>query len=446
MSSISIRSCLQESFKKLCSQRVSFEFQRTAVTRVRISVGAYSFSATLMQFYRGKLYPVYPRIFIFYIQNKEMAEKISIHKRNVEARLKSLKDWKTAEENKEDIVKFLHDLEMGKVNRGRKISIGRQLKYLDLLKVPFVFWNKPISELELKEIEDFEKAISSDQILSYKNKPFSHESKRDIKIALKIYLKWKLGDSKSAELVGWLDTRRITKTPDYLKESEIIKLYKSCKSAKERYLLALLFDSGARAEEFLNIRYEDIQIPEKGESFVKITLKEEYSKTKGRVISLYWRHSIEAVRDYLREREYSGLKSTDPVFEGTYDSARFFLMRLGKKVLKKSIHFHLFRHSSATYYATKLNRQELCYRYGWKFSSDMPDVYISRAGMQNKELDEKFSTTEMENLQKKLEKQEQERMIEKERADNYEKIKEEIWEQVRERMKEMLERGEIVVK
>jgi hypothetical protein len=32
-----------------------------------------------------------------------MAEKISIHKRNVEARLKSLKDWKTAEENKENI-------------------------------------------------------------------------------------------------------------------------------------------------------------------------------------------------------------------------------------------------------------------------------------------------------------------------------------------------------
>lgn len=143
-----------------------------------------------------------------------MAEKISIHKRNVEARLKSLKDWKTAEENKEDIVKFLHDLEMGKVNRGRKISIGRQLKYLDLLKVPFVFWKKAISELELKDIENFEKAISSDQILSYKNKPFSHESKRDIKIALKIYLKWKLGDSRTAELVGWLDTRRITKNPD----------------------------------------------------------------------------------------------------------------------------------------------------------------------------------------------------------------------------------------
>jgi hypothetical protein len=125
-------------------------------------------------------------------------------------------------------------------------------------------------------------------------------------------------------------------------------------------------------------------------------------------------------------------------------------MRLGKKVLKKSVHFHLFRHSSATYYATKLNRQELCYRYGWKFSSNMPDVYISRAGMENNELDKKFEATEMENLQKKLEKQEQERLIEIERQKDTEllkkKIKEEIWEQVKVQMRELIDKGEVVVK
>ena len=81
-------------------------------------------------------------------------------------------------------------------------------------------------------------------------------------------------------------------------------------------------------------------------------------------------------------------------------------MRLGKKILNKSIHFHLFRHSSATFYAPKLNRQQLCYRYGWKFSSDMPDVYISRAGMENKELDEQITNTELSDLQNKVSKME----------------------------------------
>ncbi|MBT4376060.1 site-specific integrase [archaeon] len=379
-----------------------------------------------------------------------MTEKIQIHKRNIKARLESLKEWKTPEENKEDLILFLQDLEIGKVNRGKRISEGRRLKYLDMLKITFTFWNKDLSQIELKDIEDFERAISSDQILSFKKKPFSNESKRDIKIALKIYIKWKLGEAKALELCDWLDTRRIAKTPDYMKESEVMKLYKSCKNAKERYLLALLFDSGARAEEFINIRYEDVEIPEKGDSFVKITLKEEYSKTKGRVISLYWKHSLEAVRDYLRERELNGLKSTDPVFEGSYNSARFFLMRTGKKILNKSIHFHLFRHSSATYYASKLNRQELCYRYGWRFSSEMPDTYISRAGMQSKELDEKFSSTEMENLQKKVEKQEQERLIEVERQNDTEalkkKIEEEVWERLVKTLQEGIDSGRIVIK
>jgi hypothetical protein len=31
-------------------------------------------------------------------------------------------------------------------------------------------------------------------------------------------------------------------------------------------------------------------------------------------------------------------------------------------VLKRPVHYHLFRHSSTTYYATKLNRQQLGYR------------------------------------------------------------------------------------
>ena len=277
------------------------------------------------------------------------------------------------------------------------------------------------------------------------------ESKRDIRIALKIFLKWKLGEGRAVDLVGWIDTRRVNKTPDYLKESEVEKLFKACKNAKERFLLALLFDSGTRAEEFLNIRYEDIEMPTNKDNFVRLTLKEEYSKTKGRVISLYWKHSLESVRDYMKEREYSGIKSSDAIFEGSYDSARFFLMRLGKKILKKSIHFHLFRHSSATYYATKLNRQELCYRYGWKFSSDMPDTYISRAGMESKELDEKFQATEIEELQKKFEIQDQQRLIEveeikKETEGLKDEIRNEVWEQVKVKMKEMLDNGEIVMK
>jgi hypothetical protein len=161
--------------------------------------------------------------------------------------------------------------------------------------------------------------------------------------------------------------------------------------------------------------------PEGKDNHVKIALKQEYSKTLGRTISLYWRQSLDAVREYLQERIAQGIKSQEPVFAGTYDSMKMFLARPKTRALKRHVYAHLFRHSSATYYAAKLNRQELCYRYGWKFSSNMPDVYISRAGMESKELDEKFTQTELGTLKDALAKSEQEDKIQKDRIQKLQK-------------------------
>jgi hypothetical protein len=219
---------------------------------------------------------------------------------------------------------------------------------------------------------------------------------------LKVFLRWRLGPARAEALAGWLDTRYRPKTPDFLREAEIERLHKHCRTAEQRFLIAILFDSGARAEEFHNIRYEDVHLPEGKDNFVKIALKEEYSKTLGRTIALYWKWSPEAVKDYLDERIAEGIKPADPVFRGNYAATRKFLQRLGRQVLNRSVHYHLFRHSSTTHYATLLNRQELCYRYGWRFSSNMPDIYISRAGMETKALDEKFTQTELGTLKDDL--------------------------------------------
>ena len=62
-------------------------------------------------------------------------------------------------------------------------------------------------------------------------------------------------------------------------------------------------------------------------------------------------------------------------------------------------------------------------RYGWKFSSDMPDVYISRAGVEEKELDNKFSNTQLEEVKDNMFKLEQENKLLKNKFEN---IKEEI--------------------
>ena len=199
-------------------------------------------------------------------------------------------------------------------------------------------------------------------------------------------------------------------------------LYKHCRTAQHRFLIAVLFDTGARAEEFHNIRFEDIYLPEGKDNFVKIALKQEYSKTLGRTIALYWKFSLEAVKEYLAERIAEGIKPTDPIFRANYSATRKFLRRFGMTVLKRPVHYHLFRHSSSTFYATKLNRQELCYRYGWMFSSNMPDVYISRAGMESRQLDEKFTQTELGTLKDDLAKLDQAAQIKSDRIKQLEQV------------------------
>lgn len=331
-----------------------------------------------------------------------MNVKIDIHKDKFNLKLKNVSDWKVPASTKKEIIDFIEKAKIGQVNQGKKLSDRTLSKYLTLLKCSLEILNKETSKLTKKDIEHFDQVISKKGL----------KSVVDYRINLKLFLNWKLGVEKTQTLAGWFDTRQKIKTPDYLSEKEIEKIYKNCKNASERFLVAVLFDSGARAEEFLNIRYEDIQLPEGNDQFVKITLKEEYSKTKGRTISLYWRHSLNAVKDYLDERIDEGIRSNEAVYNKNYDAVRMFINRLGKKILKKRVTPHLFRHSSATYYASKLNRQELCYRYGWAFSSDMPDVYISRSGMENKQLDEKFKATELEEMKNKFDQEKQDNSIE----------------------------------
>ncbi len=345
-----------------------------------------------------------------------MPERIAIHPTNLEARKRQIRNWKIPDSTKHEIFEFLDQLALGKVNRGRKITPRRQLKYLDLLRPALEFLNKSTPRLKLTDLERFEKALSSGELASrLYHRPYRHSTQVDMRKLLRIFLRWRLGPAKAVELAGWFDTHTQPKTPDFLAEAEVEQLYRACTRPDQRFFLAVLFDSGARAQEFHNIRIEDVFLPEGKESFVRIALKEEYSKTLGRTISLYWKYSLEAAQEFVAQRRREGIKPGEPMFLANYPAARKFLRRLGQKVLKRNIHYHLFRHSSATYYATRLNRQELCYRYGWKFSSNMPDIYISRAGMETKVLDEKFTQTELSTVKSDLVKLEQTTKIKDER-------------------------------
>jgi hypothetical protein len=77
------------------------------------------------------------------------------------------------------------------------------------------------------------------------------------------------------------------------------------------------------------------------------------------------------------------------------------ICKLAEKVLKELDHPpYILRHNSATYWASKMNRYQLCAKCGWVFSSDMPERYIERKGIIFDQIAEKGDVDQAIRLQK----------------------------------------------
>jgi len=374
-------------------------------------------------------------------------EKIPVHHCYYEHKMENISNWKISSKEKEKVRAFVKEYEngriTGRIGTNSKVLIERLLDYL---KASLESVNK--DNPAKKDIEDFFSDILKDKIKSfnkksgrYNLKPYSLRTKQAIFSAFAKYLKWRFPNKPELKAILDIDIKAKKKDPPSMTLAEIDKLYNGCKNAEERYFIAVLFSSGARAEEFQNIRFSDIELPKGDESFAKIRLRSEFTKTEGRTNSLYYKHALEAVREYLEQRKQEGVKPEEPIFSQDYWRQKYWLMNLGKRVLGKHVTYHLFRHTCATWLADRLNRQQLCIFFGWKFSSPMPDVYIARKGISMKEIDTKFQATEMEELKSKLSKQGDEIKLLKDNEKTFAKLAKEYIEFVKDAKKQLGEKG-----
>jgi len=306
--------------------------------------------------------------------------KIDIHdtKNDYLTALESIgKDKTLSEHNKQLIFAFLKDAEIGKTIKSgqkKKIGIARRLKYISVLKA-FARWvNADFEKVKLADMERVISDLENDNIKTKYGDAYSEETKVDFKKLLKKFYKWLLGANETyPDLVSWFDTSLKEKEIPALSRDEVEQLVANCSRLLNKVAIMVLFDSGARIEEFLNIRIKHLT---RKEDYYLLHI--EYSKTKPRTISVPLCTGL--LDQWIKERQCCDPESQ--VFPLTYNSARMMLCRLGRKVLKKPVHPHLLRHSSATYYANiEKNYFRFCKRYGWTFGSRMAQRYIDRAGV-----------------------------------------------------------------
>lgn len=330
--------------------------------------------------------------------------KIDIHQRELklEQRLARVYNDPTIRpENRQLILRFVRDCALGKtILKGAKKKIGpaRCEKYLRLLATVNRWLGKTFDSVTQDDMDSLIEKLDGNQMLSWRGTSLSAASRTDYKVCIKKFWKWKDGDNRTyPRLVEWIDTSETMKDVPALKKAEVESMIHYCSSPRDRALMMVLFDSGARIEELLNVRLKPEHISWKPELGVyKIRL--EFSKTKPRTISLPL--STELLSRWLAVHPAKD-NPLAQLFPMRYGAARMVICRFGRDILKKRVTPHMLRHSSATYYANKLSRYQLCYRYGWTMSSDVVDRYLDREGIPEESVNEAVKESEISTVQKR---------------------------------------------
>lgn len=298
--------------------------------------------------------------------------EVSFYKLNVKKRLDFLTNSKVSKPNQKLILNF--------INYCFSEGIGdqRALKYLSTLKI-----------IANALPTDFDKATEGEiraYVGSIERSVLSDWTKHDYKVTLKKFYKWLNGGEEPSK-VSWIRTtlqKQDRKLPeDMLQEEDIKKMIDAALNKRDKAIIALLWDIGARIGEIGSLCVKSVKFDDIG-GVILVN-----GKTGPRRVRAVW--SVSFLKDWLEE--HPGQKDPDaPLWFNfakkekdlkpmRYDAIRMRLNKISKKAgITKKIHPHLFRHSRCTYMANYLTEAQMNAYFGWVQGSDMPSIYVHLSG------------------------------------------------------------------
>ncbi len=341
----------------------------------------------ILNLYRRQTYKLVGRCFKLN-EWEEDEEFIDIHKKEkfFQNKLKKLQtDKNLSEKNREIILRYLKESELGKtIKKGqkKKIGPGRNLQVAGWLNLMTQWFKKDLDKVTEKDMEKIVYDLDKGIIKSRYHKPYSSEGKSNIKKFFRKFYKWLLGENKYyPESVEWIDTSKIDTIVQAIPKLKVgvEMIVELIPDIRRKALVMVSFDSGFREGEILNCRVEDVEKDNDGIYY--LTCK--YSKTKPRTVSLPY--SSELLDRWLKQHP----KKDNPKAQLWQTSRVMFYKTVklyGKKAHNKNITVHMIRHTSASFYAPKLDRVNFCKRYGWSYNSSSPDRYIDFAKISQKKV------------------------------------------------------------
>ena len=267
------------------------------------------------------------------------------------------------------VIKFMEN-ELEK----KGLSIRRKLKYLVLLK-------------RIKKYKITQKGVEK-FLFDLKSSELAETTKKDYFCMFRTFAKFVNPKLKFNYIFKAIKT---TKLPNILVLPEVRNMLDNVGSLRNGALLSLLFDSGMRVGELINLKLSDVSFDERG-----MILRIEGKTGCRRIRIINTLNSVERLMNYLRYHDFKD-DPNSPLFYRMDHRIKKRLTSVGvnqvlKKIAKKSgitkrIYPHLFRHSRATHLAKYLTEQEMKIYFGWSMGSEMVKTYVH---LSCRDLDEKI--------------------------------------------------------
>lgn len=256
-------------------------------------------------------------------------------------------------------------------------SIPRILRVISILRLVSGIVKKPFTEVQRRDYELLFSLLRSQgktqgTIDTYKN-------------VLRVFHRW-LNQGEFPECVKWFKfskTRYAGLPQDLLTAEDVKKLLQASSNLRDKAMIAVLWESGARVGEVGTLEIRHISFDDFG---CQAMLDGKTGQRRIRLVSsapylLEWIniHPFNSQPDanlWINNRELDkGLISYRRIAKILEQTAQ----RAG---IKKPINPHHFRHSRATYNAQFLTEAQMKEYFGWKQDSDMAARYVHLSGKQ----------------------------------------------------------------
>jgi len=166
---------------------------------------------------------------------------------------------------------------------------------------------------------------------------------------------------------------------DLLTRDDVTDLKEACRNSRDRAFIAMLYETGARIGELIDLTVGDIEDHDHGR---KVVID---GKTGQRRLPLL--ESTPAINQWLNDhpepRKDASLwcKLRSPEQLSYHYIRQKLLVRAKERAdLEKPVNPHHFRHSRATDLANEFKEAQLCEWFGWVQGSDVPAKYVHLSG------------------------------------------------------------------